>query len=132
MIFSVSNHIQLITSGKKTQTRRNSDRYREYTPYAVQPKRGAAGIPEGKIVICLKKREWKPSFEGIPEDAHFARAMIRGEAGFPISDWEAKAEGNYTPESYEKLYEELCPGWVERWAYYFLFYTKQEVEEMVE
>jgi len=43
---------------------------------------------------------------------------------------EAEAEGGYTPEEYEKLYEEMHPGWKERWAYLFHYYTMKEIELM--
>jgi len=127
MIFQ-KEHIEKIINRTKSQTRRSSDRYKEYTLYAVQPKRGAKGIPEGKLVIGLTKREWKPDLSDIPEDAHFARAIRSSEAGYPISDWEAQAEGGYTPEEYEKLYESMYPGWTERWTYFFQFWDQEQIE----
>jgi len=131
MIFSISNHIEQIINGSKTMTRRDSDRYQEDHLYSVQPKRIAKGIPEGKIYITIKKREWKPDFSDLPKAAHFAKSWREMEAGYPIQDFEAKLEGGYTSMEFEKLYERIHPNWAERWAYYFRFFTKQELDEIM-
>lgn len=129
IIFSVSGHIEQIKAGTKTQTRRDSDRYQVGRLYAVQPRRGAKGIPEGRIYIAEKAREWKPDLSDLPPDARFARRLREVTAGYPIQSYNAKAEGGYTPEMYEALYERLHPGWTWRWAYYFTFFT---VDDLIE
>lgn len=110
-------------------TRRSSDRYQEDRAYSIQPQRTAKGIPEGKIFISLKKREWKPNLSDLPPEAHFQRSWRQGEAGYPISDWAAELEGGYTPEEFESLYEQLHPNWTERWAYYFSFFDRATLAE---
>lgn len=129
MIFSVAGHIDQIKAGGKTQTRRASDRYQVDRLYAVQPRRGAKGIPEGRIYVSNKVREWKPDLSDLPEAAKFARRWREVVAGYPIQRYSARAEGGYTPEEYEDLYERLHPGWTVRWAYYFDFFT---VDDLIE
>lgn len=100
MIFSISNHIEQIIKGTKTQTRRASDRCQVGKLYSIQPSRTAKGIPKGKIKIVDKVREiWD----------------------YTINPDDAKAEGGYTPEEFEALYEKLHPNWDERIAYTFRF-----------
>jgi len=113
-------------------TRRPTDRYKFGKLYAIQPGRCKPGIPEGKIYIGSKYREWKPDLSDLPEDAKFAKAWRESEAGYPIREWAAKAEGGYTPEEFEELYEEMYPGWTERWAYHICFFTTKELEEIKE
>lgn len=108
MIFSIHGHIGLIISGHKTQTRRPSDKYIVGNLYAIQPGRGKPGIPEGKILILAKRQENN-------------KLMIMPD--------EARDEGGYTPERYETLYNEMYPGWVERWAYLFRYWSKEEREK---
>ena len=127
MIFSVAGHVEQIKAGDKTQTRRASDRYRVGRLYAVQPRRGARGIREGMIYIAEKAREWKPNLSDLPREAHFARRLREVEAGYPIQGYNARAEGGYTPDEYEALYERLHPGWTERWAYIFTFFTVDDL-----
>lgn len=107
MIFSEADHIEQIKAGTKTQTRRTSDRYEIGKLYAVQPCRTCKGIPAGKILITAKRLEqitdWPP--------------------GWRILPFEAKAEGGYSPQKYEELYEKMHPGWTERWAYLFEYYS---------
>lgn len=129
MIFSVAGHIEQIKAGDKTQTRRASDRYQVDRLYTVQPGRGVKGIPEGRIFIAEKAREWKPDLSDLPPDATFARRWREVEVGYPIRGYNARAEGGYTPEEYEALYETLHPGWTVRWAYYFTFFT---VDDLIE
>ena len=129
IIFSVSGHIEQIKAGTKTQTRRASDRYQVDRLYSVQPRRACKGIPEGKIYIAEKVREWKPDLSGLPKGARFARRWHEAEAGYPIQGYNAWAEGGYTSEEYEALYERLHPGWTWRWAYYFTFFT---VDDLIE
>lgn len=115
MIFSIGNHIQQIIEGTKTHTRRPTDRYEVGKTYAIQPGRGKFGIPEGRILILSKQYEVKG---------------IGGHPPWPFpydtSPEEANAEGGYTPEEYEALYEKMYPDWRERWAYKFKFVPKQE------
>lgn len=102
MIFT-KNHIEDILRGTKTQTRRNSGRYKIGKTYAIQPCRTCKGIPDGRILI---KEKWL-------EDKMEYPVMI---------SWgDAQAEGGYAPQNYESLYEGMHPSWVARWAYEFEF-----------
>jgi len=130
MIFSIEGHIQKIINDEKLETRRPSGKYKVGKLYAIQPRRGQKGIPDGKIYIGLKIREWKPDLSYLPEDAHFARRWNQYESGYPILEWKAKLEGGYTPEEFEELYEKMYPGWQERWAYNFTFFSKEDLEEI--
>jgi len=114
MIFSIADHIDQIKAGTKTQTRRPSDRYQVGRLYAIQPWRGKKGIPDGKILITAKTEEYK------------SENPIWGH----IRKWQASAEGGYTPEEYEKLYESMYPGWEKRYAYLFEYFTTEELELM--
>ena len=114
MIFSEGDHIEQIKAGTKTQTRRVSDRYEVGKLYTVQPCRTCKGMPEGKILIRAKIIELNhpnPAWGWIMED-------------------DAKAEGGYIPEEYEKLYNKMHPGWEKRYAYLFQYYTTEEIELM--
>ena len=104
MIFAIGKHIELIIKGLKTQTRRSSDRYKVGKLYSIQPGRTKKGITEGKIRIIDKTREVWP---------------------FTIRPDDAKAEGGYTPEEFEELYEKLHPEWDERMAYTFRFVLEE-------
>lgn len=130
MIFAVEGHVEKIKNGSKTMTRRSSDRYQPGKLYTVQECRTCKGIPEGKIYISMKLREWKPDFSDLPQAARFARKCREMEAGCPIADWAAKAEGGYTPKAFEALYSRMYPGWTVRWAYHFSFFTIEEIEEI--
>jgi len=129
MIFSKSDHIQQIINGTKTVTRRPSDRYKVGGLYKIQPGRGKKGIPDGRIYIGQKYREWKPDLSDLPEDSHFIRRWRQYDAGYPIRDYQAKMEGGYTPDEYEELYEKMYPGWTERWVLYFCFFTVKELAD---
>ena len=99
MIFSIGDHIEMIKSGQKTQTRRPSARYSVGKSYSIQPGRRKVGIAEGRIKITNKVKEsstW--SF---------------------ISREDAWDEGLYTPLKFEELYSKMYPGWFIRWAYTF-------------
>lgn len=106
MIFSVDGSIQKIIDGTKTQTRRPTDRYQVGKDYAIQPGRGKKAIPEGRIRILRKG---------------FEAQGIGGNPPWPFpydtTPQEASAEGGYTPQEFEALYEELYPSWRTRWAY---------------
>jgi len=105
MIFSIGNHIEQIINGTKTQTRRlfkgfNKLSYNWFTEYAIQPCRTCKGISDGKIKMV---------------DIGFE------ERGVQITKEDALAEGNYTPEEYEKLFDKMYPGWEWRTVYRFIF-----------
>ena len=91
MIFGVEGHVEAIKNNLKTETIRGPEAFERYfvgETYAIQPKRTAKGIKEGRILIVAKWLETKV-------------------ANYPISVLDALSEGNYTPEDYEKLYEKL-------------------------
>lgn len=96
MIFSFEGHIEMIKSGEKTQTRRQSDYYRVGRTYSIQPGRQSAGIPEGRIRIIRKRKEYPPG---------------------NISKEDAWDEGMYMTLEFERLYNEMYPGWLSRYAY---------------
>ena len=114
MIFNVEGHIQKIISGEKTQTRRTSDKYSVGKFYTIQPNRNKKGVPEGKIFITAKRREWKTP------------VMFT----WYIMENEAELEGGYTPMEYEELYEKMFPNWKVRYCYMFTFFSTSEIEEM--
>ena len=99
MIFSIGDHIEMIKSGQKTQTRRKSSSYLVGKMYSIQPGRMQPGIPDGRILIIDKRIEQKP-WTGITYE-------------------DAKAEGGYTPNDFDALYENMYKGWFIRWAYTF-------------
>lgn len=108
MIFSVADHIQQIIAGTKTQTRRKSDWYQVGKTYSIQPCRTCKGIPEGRIKITAKKTEYK----------HYL---------LKLSPEDAEAEGGYTPETFETLYNKINPKWMERTAYIFKYTPTKEI-----
>jgi len=57
MIFSVSDHVEQIKQGRKTQTRRASNRYQVGKTYAIQLARTEKGIREERIMISKEKEE---------------------------------------------------------------------------
>jgi len=102
MIFSVADHVEQIVKGTKTQTRRAyTSKYWPGKTYAIQPGRGKLADPRGRILIT--------------------HAWIESRERNVIHPFDAEAEGGYTPEEYEVLYEKLNPGWGFRWAYEFKF-----------
>lgn len=107
MIFSIGNHIQQIIEGTKTQTRRPTDRYEVGKTYAIQPGRGKKGIPEGRVLILKKWGELSLSMSRISEE-------------------DARAEGGYTPDQYEALYDKMYPVWRVRYAYKLKFIPNEE------
>ena len=110
MIFNVEAHIEKIIRGKKTQTRRDSGKYESGKTYAIQPGRGKPGDTRGRILITHKWLE-----EG-----------FRTNYDFEIHPDDAEAEGGYTPQEYEELYQRLHPGWEMRWVYEFEFVEDQK------
>lgn len=101
VIFSIADHIKQIKRGEKTQTRRKSGSYMVGKKYSIQPRRRALGIPDGRIRILDKRIEQKP-WTGITYE-------------------DAKAEGGYTPDEFDALYENMYKGWRERYAYTFRY-----------
>lgn len=99
MIFATENAIQDIIAGRKLRTRRKSPRYQVGKKYAIQPGRTKPAIKEGRIRILKIRGETKNGY------------------GYPISKKEAKLEGNYTPEEFEELYENMHKNWEWRYAY---------------
>ena len=112
MIFSIGNHISQIIEGTKTQTRRPTDRYEVGKTYAIQPGRGKKAIPKGRILILQKWEEGCNDYYPV--------------SPFPISLFDCEAEGGYTQEEYEALYEKMYPGWKIRSAYRFKFIPNEE------
>jgi len=90
----------MIFEGKKWQTRRPTGKYVLGRTYAVQAHRGAPADPRGRIRIIQKWVETKQQL-------------------LPISENDAIAEGGYTPQEYEELYERMYPGWKVRYGYHF-------------
>lgn len=112
MIFSCNCHVQAIIDGIKTQTRRRQTlNYKKGGLYSVQPKRTAKGIPNGKILITDKILETK-------------------EKDYPIGIEDAYAEGGYTPDDYEQLYEKLHPQWQNRTKLTFVFVPTKELKQL--
>lgn len=109
MIFSISDHIEMIKSGQKTQTRRQSNFYKVGKTYSVQPGRGKVGISEGRIRISDKRKE--VVFDPV------------------ISKEDAWDEGCYMPYVFERLYSDVYPGWQLRWAYTFEYVARAVVEK---
>ena len=109
MIFSVDGSIQKIIDGSKTRTRRPTDRYQVGKTYAIQPGRTQKGIPDGRILI-VEKREETGRLNSLS-----------------LYDCEsAYAEGGYTPEEYETLYEKMYPNWTVRYDYGIKFVPNEE------
>ena len=113
MIFSIPGHIEMIKTGDKTETRRRCTRdargYHIGRTYSIQPSRNEPGILEGRIRIIKKRIETK--------------------LDPPISLDSAWAEGKYTPAEFEKLYNDLCPGWYSRFAYTFEYVRTLRVSQ---
>ena len=108
MIFS-EEHIEKIRNWTKTQTQRvNRGIYQVGKDYAVQPGKGERGIPNLRVVIDEVQREER--FFGAP---------------MPISFEDALAEGGYSPDEFEKLFQQINPKWngLVRWA--FKFHVKE-------
>ena len=117
MIFAVEDHIEMIWNGLyfkvqkmegidlpivKTQTRRlNRGIYQVGKDYAVQLKRGIKAEPDIRIVMDRIWEERCISF-GIHLPVRFYNY---------ISDESAWAEGGYTPEEFEKVFQNLNPNW---------------------
>ena len=112
MIFSIADHVEQIKNKDKTQTRRPSGIYKEGKEYAIQPGRGKHGIPDGKIRVINKRREYKSNI-----------------FHYPITAGEAHAEGGYTSDEYEGLYERMYPRWKVRYAYVFKFVPRSNGSE---
>ena len=109
MIFSIAGHIEMIKSGDKTETRRQSGLYIVGGSYSIQPGRTKPGILEGRIRILKRIVEIK--FDS------------------PISEKSAWAEGKYTSLEFENLYSEMYPGWNSRFAYTFEYVRTLRVSQ---
>jgi len=104
LIFSIGDHIKQIIEGTKTQTRRMSKSYLVGRTYSIQPGRGKSKIHDGQILILKKIIETNPYDK--------------------ISESDALAEGGYTTEQFESLFNRMYPDWDERCAYTFKFVPK--------
>jgi hypothetical protein len=104
MIFKPE-YIDLILSGKKTQSRRpNRGYYKEGHSYAIQPCRTCKGILGYRIVMDMIRDEHTDIYHKIA-----------------IED--AIAEGGYTPEEFETLFKALYPKWNRVVRYVFGFHV---------
>lgn len=126
MIFNVPGHIDMIRQGLrmhpqfappqfivKTQTRRlNRGMYQIGKDYAVQRKQGAKAEPDIRIVMDTI---WKEDVFGIS-----GGISVGDVHDLYLSKEDAWAEGGYTPEEFEMLFNELNPkrDWI-RWAFKF-------------
>ena len=109
MIFNVPDHIDMIRSGQKTQTRRvNRGIYQIGRDYAVQRKRGVRAEKDIRIEIC---KIWKET-----------RSVLHKYYPITISAYDAKQEGGYTPYEYELEFEKTYPNWdgETRWVFHLL------------
>ena len=111
MIFSISDHVEMIKSGQKTQTRRKSSSYIVGKSYSIQPGRRKAGIVEGRIKITNKVKEYS--------------------ACSVISVEDAGDEGLYSPLKFEELYSKMYSGWFVRWAYTFEYVPIARAQEKI-
>ena len=109
MIFSIGDHIEMIKSGQKTQTRRKSGSYIVGRSYSIQPGRRKAGIAEGRIKVTNKVKEYSTCSVISREDA-----------------WD---EGWYTPLKFEELYSKMYSGWFVRWAYTFEYVPQERLSK---
>lgn len=113
MIFAVGDHIQQVIKGTKTQTRRiakvNSLIYQVGQTYAIQPGRGKPGDPRGRILITRRWLELKQD---------------------KITAHDAEAEGGYTPEAYEELFNKMHKDWTSRYCYAFEFWPTPSWESL--
>jgi len=114
MIFNVTEHIEMIRNGEKTQTRRvNRGIYQEGRDYAVQRKRGVKAEENMRIKI-----------DEIWEEGCMNRVDCIGNPLDPCIFLEdAKAEGGYTPEEYERVFKKAYPTWDGAYRWVFQFYV---------
>lgn len=136
MIFNVPGHIDMIRNGLrkhppissipprfyvKTQTRRIKRSYYQIESkrkkphkigYAVQRKRGVKAEQDIRIVM---DRIW--------HETYFL--------GFDISKKDALAEGGYTPEQYEKIFQECNKKWNGRRRWVFEFHVIKMEKEIL-
>jgi len=115
MIFAVGNHLEQVVQGIKTQTRRvakvNGLIYQIGQTYAIQSGRGKPGDPRGRILIT---RRWLELHQD------------------KITTSDATAEGGYTPEEYEELFNKMHPSWASRYCYEFEFWDYEDFESLWE
>jgi len=109
MIFAVEGHIEKIIRGEKTQTRRvakpNSFIYQVGKTYGVRKCRTCKNIPDGRILILHRFLETRNK---------------------KINETDANAEGGYSLEDYETLFEKMHKNWQIRYGYIFRFVPKGE------
>ena len=111
-------HFGMVLDGSKTRTTRLSGRYTVGKDYAIQPKRTKRGIEGYRIVIdkkTLEKRVYVVPSIPSEEKNNIWIGKI------PISPSNAKKEGGYTVEEFERIFKNLFPKWngLWRWAYEF-------------
>jgi hypothetical protein len=135
MIFQ-RKHIELILKGEKTQTRRKSGHYFVGKTYAIQEGRGQKARMEGRIRITsylaeIRDNDGDISILKTSPCGYNSRQLISVSENpvKAISIEDARAEGGYTPEAYEELYEQLYPGWEIRFAFTFVFEPSPEYLE---
>ena len=106
--------IDMILSGKKTQTRRlNRGYYKVGHIYAIQPCRICKGIQNYRIAMDSIWKEEASEFLAADDRKYPVELYISKE--------NALAEGEYTPTKFEGLFRELnfkWDGW-SRWAFEF-------------
>lgn len=129
MIFAVPGHIEQIRAKIKYETRRlNIYHYKVGHKYSVQPTRTSPGIPDMKIFItdiwkeCIIPKNERP-YTIVDEDGYTVNLIHM------ISEEDAIAEGNYTPENYERLFRKINPHWdgKYRWVIKFKPVFRQHV-----
>ena len=109
--------VDMILSGKKTQTRRpNRGYYKVGHTYAIQPCRICKGIPNYRIEIDdiweEVSGEWfSKNFYEKPPNAKL----------LPVTQAEASEDGYLSPFEFEEAFKEIYPKWdrKKRWAYKF-------------
>ena len=129
MIFNVPMHIAMIQNGLfhdrlrsrypdmivKTQTRRlNRGIYKVGKDYAVQRKRGVKAELDIRIVMDRIWEEKTKQYITSRQDSVYLAEIY-------ISEEDAKAEGGYKPDRYERVFREINPKWdgFSRWVFKF-------------
>lgn len=115
MIFALSHngksHVEMIFDGEKTQTRRGHGNYEVGQTYAIQRGRGKPADPRGRLLVKSTGIEFRHAMNGLGLSTHDSPR---------ISVEDALAEGGYTPEEYEKLWEKMYgSNWIVRYVIRF-------------
>jgi len=100
MIFPSVEDVNKIIKGTKTQTRRKTPIYNIGETYSISVGR-QPGISDGKIRVIDKRIE------------------KYSDGGISVSD--ARAEGGYSPGTFESFFQNRNPRWIVRYAYTFEF-----------